>query len=327
VIYIPNESTNPYYNLAFEEYVLKNMPDDEEYVLLWQNAPAVIVGRFQNTLAEINTKFVKERGIKVVRRMSGGGAVYHDLGNLNYTFIVKHSPDKLLNFKKYTVSVMKVLKELKVDVEFKGRNDLTIKGKKFSGNAQYITKNRLLHHGTLLYSSNLDDLEEALNVSADKIESKGIKSVRSRVTNICDHLQEDIGLQKFKELLLESIFNLANIKTKRLVPEDQAQIKELVKTKYSTWKWNFGESPAYNLSRTKRFNSGKVELKLYVKDGIIKECKIYGDFFGMKDIADIEHLLTGKKFEENEIRSLLETVDVPQYFGGLSHGELMELFV
>ncbi len=327
MIYIPNESTNPYYNLAFEEYVLKNMPDDEEYVLLWQNAPAVIVGRFQNTLAEINTKFVKERGIKVVRRMSGGGAVYHDLGNLNYTFIVKHSPDKLLNFKKYTVSVMKVLKELKVDVEFKGRNDLTIKGKKFSGNAQYITKNRLLHHGTLLYSSNLDDLEEALNVSADKIESKGIKSVRSRVTNICDHLQEDIGLQKFKELLLESIFNLANIKTKRLVPEDQAQIKELVKTKYSTWKWNFGESPAYNLSRTKRFNSGKVELKLYVKDGIIKECKIYGDFFGMKDIADIEHLLTGKKFEENEIRSLLETVDVPQYFGGLSHGELMELFV
>lgn len=327
MIYIPDESTNPYYNLAFEEYVLKNMPDDEEYVLLWQNAPAVIVGRFQNTLAEINTKFVKERGIKVVRRMSGGGAVYHDLGNLNYTFIVKHSPDKLLNFKKYTVSVMKVLKELKVDVEFKGRNDLTIKGKKFSGNAQYITKNRLLHHGTLLYSSNLDDLEEALNVSADKIESKGIKSVRSRVTNICDHLQEDIGLQKFKELLLESIFNLANIKTKRLVPEDQAQIKELVKTKYSTWKWNFGESPAYNLSRTKRFNSGKVELKLYVKDGIIKECKIYGDFFGMKDIADIEHLLTGKKFEENEIRSLLETVDVPQYFGGLSHGELMELFV
>ncbi|NLC12132.1 MAG: lipoate--protein ligase, partial [Firmicutes bacterium] len=125
MIYIPNESTNPYYNLAFEEYVLKNMPDDEEYVLLWQNAPAVIVGRFQNTLAEINTKFVKERGIKVVRRMSGGGAVYHDLGNLNYTFIVKHSPDKLLNFKKYTVSVMKVLKELKVDVEFKGRNDLT----------------------------------------------------------------------------------------------------------------------------------------------------------------------------------------------------------
>ena len=327
MIYIPNESTNPYYNLAFEEYVLKNMPDDEEYVLLWQNAPAVIVGRFQNTLAEINTKFVKERGIKVVRRMSGGGAVYHDLGNLNYTFIVKHSPDKLLNFKKYTVSVMKVLKELKVDVEFKGRNDLTIKGKKFSGNAQYITKNRLLHHGTLLYSSNLDDLEEALNVSADKIESKGIKSVRSRVTNICDHLQEDIGLQKFKELLLESIFNGANIKTKRLVPEDQAQIKELVKTKYSTWKWNFGESPAYNLSRTKRFNSGKVELKLYVKDGIIKECKVYGDFFGMKDIADIEHLLTGKKFEENEIRSLLETVDVPQYFGGLSHGELMELFV
>ena len=327
MIYIPNESTNPYYNLAFEEYVLKNMPDDEEYVLLWQNAPAVIVGRFQNTLAEINTKFVKERGIKVVRRMSGGGAVYHDLGNLNYTFIVKHSPDKLLNFKKYTVSVMKVLKELKVDVEFKGRNDLTIKGKKFSGNAQYITKNRLLHHGTLLYSSNLDDLEEALNVSADKIESKGIKSVRSRVTNICDHLQEDIGLQKFKELLLESIFNGANIKTKRLVPEDQAQIKELVKTKYSTWKWNFGESPAYNLSRTKRFNSGKVELKLHVKDGIIKECKIYGDFFGMKDIADIEHLLTGKKFEENEIRSLLETVDVPQYFGGLSHGELMELFV
>jgi len=326
LIYIPNSSTDPYYNLAFEEYVLKNMSSAEDYVLLWQNAPAIIVGKFQNTIEEINTRFVKERDIKVVRRMSGGGEVYHDLGNLNFTFIVKRSPDKLLDFKEFTVPVVKTLEELGVNVEFNNCNDLTIDGKKFSGNAQYVTKNRLLHHGTLLYNSNLNDLEEALNVSADKIESKGIKSVRSRVTNISEYLKQDISIQEFKVLLLKNIFASGGINTYRLSPEDKTQINELVKTKYGTWEWNYGRSPEYNLIRAKRFNFGKVELRLYVKDGIIRECKIYGDFFGMGDISDIEHLLTGIRFKEEDIRPVLETVDVRNYFGGITLNELMELF-
>lgn len=329
MIYIPNDSVNPYYNLAFEEYVLSNMDPGEDYVLLWQNAPAVIVGKFQNTIEEINTKFIKERGIKVVRRMSGGGAVYHDPGNLNFTFIVKRNPNKLLDFKEFTASIIETLKALGINAEFNSRNDLTIDGKKFSGNAQYVTKNRLLHHGTLLFNSNLDDLEKALNVSNDKIESKGIKSIRSRVTNISDYLKRDIDIQEFKTLLLKNIFAGGEIKTYYLNPEDKASINELVKTKYGTWEWNYGESPEYNLKRSKRFNSGKVELMLYVKDGIIRECRIYGDFFGMGDISDIEHLLTGRKFKEEDIRSVLavlETVDIRHYFGGIALSELMELF-
>jgi len=214
-------------------------------------------------------------------------------------------------------------------MELNSRNDFTTDGKKFSGSAQYITKNRILYHSTLFYNSNLDDLKEALSVNADKIESKSIKSIRSRVTNISNYLKQDIGIQEFKGLLLKNVFVGGDINTCRLSLEDETNINELVKTKYGTWEWNYGKSPEYNLKRLKHYNSGKVEVKLYVKDGIIRECRIYGiyrDFFGMGDISDIECLLTGRKFKEKDIRSVLETVDVRNYFGGIALSELMELF-
>lgn len=198
MISIRNESKDPHFNLALEEYVFYNFDPNEEYVILWQNEPSVIIGRNQNTIEEINAKFIKEHNINVVRRMSGGGAVYHDLGNLNYTFIINSDKDVISNFKKFTEPIVSALAKLGVKAEFSGRNDITIDGKKFSGNAQHYANNRLLHHGTILFNSDLAVVQEALNVKIDKLKSKGVKSVRSRVTNVYPYLKEKLLLKSLK---------------------------------------------------------------------------------------------------------------------------------
>ncbi len=326
MIYIPNDSTNPYYNLALEEYILKQFDLDENIVLIWQNRPTVVVGRFQNTIEEINHDFVDNMSISVVRRMSGGGAVYHDLGNLNFTFIVKYDPKKSLDFKAFIDPVVKTLNILGIKAEFSSRNDITIDGKKFSGNAQYISKNKLLHHGTLLFKSNINNMQQALNVGNDKIESKGIKSVRNRVTNIADHLKPNITINDFKQILLRNIFNNKAITTCHLSSTDINIIQKLMIGKYITWEWNYGESPEYNFKNSLRFKFGKVEVRLNVKNGIIKKCKIYGDFLGMGDILNIEALLIGQKAGKPDIRSVLSSVNVEEYFGKITVDEIMKCF-
>lgn len=203
MIRIINEHRDPRINLAVEEYALNYLDPNEEYVILWQNEPTVVVGRNQNTVAEVNGPFIKERGIHVVRRLSGGGAVYHDLGNLNFTFIVDAQKERVSNFEYFTRPVIEALASFGVKAEFSGRNDITIDGKKFSGNAQYWSKNRLLHHGTILFNSDLDVVGQALNVQADKLQSKGVKSVRSRVTNIYPYMPNPISIEEFKAVLLE----------------------------------------------------------------------------------------------------------------------------
>jgi len=192
--YIFNPSTDPHFNLALEEYVMTNCKDGETYFLLWQNEPSIIIGKHQNTVEEINSSFVKDNNIHVVRRLSGGGAVYHDLGNLNFTFIIGSGKEGMFDFGKFTQPIVKMLQSRGVNAELNGRNDLTIEGKKFSGNSQYIKNNRLLHHGTLLFNSNLEDVAKALMVSGEKIESKGVKSIRSRVTNILEHMADKISV-------------------------------------------------------------------------------------------------------------------------------------
>src|SRR5690554_1895283 len=187
---IINRSTDPRYNLALEEYVLKYLDTTEDIILLWQNEPSVIIGRNQNTTEEINATYIKEHNIHVVRRISGGGAVYHDFGNLNFTFVTNNLRENLNNYRKFTEPVIQALNELGVPAEFSGRNDIVVEGKKISGNAQSYHKNRMFHHGTILFNANLEMVAKVLQVSADKIASKGIKSNRSRVTNILPYLKE-----------------------------------------------------------------------------------------------------------------------------------------
>jgi len=297
MLYIYNKNTNPYFNLAAEEYVLKEF--QEECFMLWRNEPSIIVGKNQNTLAEINLDYVRQHKIPVVRRLSGGGAVFHDLGNLNFTFIVNEDVSSFSDFKRFTQPIIDVLRKLSVNAEFSGRNDITIDGKKISGNAQYYYKNRILHHGTLLFSSSITDLSAALKVRPVKFEDKGVKSVSKRVTNISEHLKEPITIEQFIDLIMNHIREQTGGREMyEFTQEDIKKIEKLVKEKYSTWEWNFGTSPDYSFKNKKKFTGGTVEVNLNVEKGIIKDIKIYGDFFGKYDVSEVENLLKGVKHSE-----------------------------
>ncbi|MBB6217427.1 lipoate-protein ligase A [Anaerosolibacter carboniphilus] len=326
MIYIRNESTNPYFNLALEEYVLNHMNEREDYFLLWQNEPSIIIGKHQNTLEEINLQFVKKNNIHVVRRLSGGGAVYHDLGNLNFTFVVKNCESSQFNFKKFTEPVIRALENLGIQAAFNSRNDLTIEGKKFSGNAQYMKKDRLLHHGTLLFSSELEQLVKALHVSDEKIISKGIKSIRSRVTNISDYLDQKVSIQQFKELLLRYMFH-EELQEYTLTEEEMNEVKEMMEKRYLTWEWNYGESPKFNIKKERRFEGGKVEALLDIEGGIIESCKIYGDFFSNGDIHELEKKLLGIKYQEESLKNCIENLEVGYYLNSISKEELLSLLM
>lgn len=326
MLYIANESLDPHYNLAFEEYVLKELDPEESYVLLWQNAPSVIIGRFQNTLEEINVDYIRKNNIYVVRRNTGGGAVYHDLGNLNFSFIEKNDENEI-DFSRFTERIAKVLAQMGVTVEFSGRNDITIDGKKFSGNAQYQYRGKTLHHGTILYNSNLEHVQAALKVKTEKIESKGVKSVRSRVTNIIDYLPTKPPLKAFQNMLLEYLFQPEPVSEYVLSEVDQARIKELMAEKYLTWEWNHGSAPAFNIIKSGRFLCGGIEVYLSVEKGRIKSCKIYGDFFSNLDINILEQKLQGLRYEKKDLEDHLDAEEIRLHFGTLKKEEFIRCLV
>jgi lipoate-protein ligase A len=326
MLYIKNDCHDPHYNLAFEEYVLKSLDPKEGFVLLWQNRPSVIIGKFQNTIEEVNLEYVRENNISVVRRITGGGAVYHDLGNLNFSFIEKNGTD-LIDFRRFSERIAKTLEKLGIQPEISGRNDITIDGKKFSGSAQYQYRGRTLHHGTILYNSVLDDVQKSLNVKADKIESKGIKSVRSRVTNIADYLPVKVSINEFKNLLLEYLFDEQPVKEYILSPGDLENINKLMTEKYLTWEWNYGSSPSYNIKRTGRFTCGGLEILFNVKKGLIQSCRIYGDFFSNKDISQFENKLIGVRYAKEALASVIEENTLYQYFGPLTKEEIIGCMV
>lgn len=320
-----NPSTNPYFNLACEEYLLKNIED--EVFMLWRNEPAIIVGKHQNTLAEINTEYVKDQGIKVVRRLTGGGAVFHDLGNLNFTFIkfIPLNGDQIIDFQKHTKPILDILLKLGINAKFEGRNDLTIDGKKFSGNAEHVHKHKVLHHGTLLFSAKLPDLSAALKVDPLKFEDKAVKSVRSRVTNISEHLEQPLTVEEFKDMVMQHIIEMyPDSKPFKLDNAAVDEVEALVEKKYATWEWNFGQSPVYNLRKGYKAAGGFIEFDLFVEKGIIKELKIFGDFFNKSDIEEIENALKGLAHEEAVIKEKLSMFDINAYFNNFTLDDLLK---
>jgi lipoate-protein ligase A len=326
MITIINKKTDPRYNLALEEYVLKNMDTEEDIVLLWQNEPSIIIGRNQNTIEEINVEYVKEKNIHVVRRTSGGGAVYHDLGNLNYTFVTNNLKDNLNNYRKFTEPVIDALKDLGVPAEFSGRNDIVVDGKKISGNAQSYHKNRMFHHGTILLNIDLDDVAKMLKVKADKIESKGIKSTRSRVNNILPYFKKKMTMEEFIDFLLKHILKTDNIeeKTYHLTEIDYQAIDKLMKDKYMTWEWNYGESPEFSIFKERRYTGGNLQFHLDVKEGIIKDAKLYGDFLGKLDVKDITNIITGTKYREEDVKDKLKDLNFAEYFMNITIDDIID---
>jgi len=327
MIIIDSPSNNAWFNIASEEYLLNKYPQ-EELFLLYVNAPSIIVGRFQNTLAEINLDYVKENNIKVVRRLSGGGAVYHDLGNLNFSFHMPLGEEDFSDFSKFTQPVVDLLNKLGVAAKLEGRNDLLVDGKKFSGNAKLTQNGKLIQHGTILINSEMSVLASALKVNPLKFKDKAVKSNRARVTNLVDYLPEDVSLEKFKELLIQQIIDENEEPTQihQLTEEEISGIQKLADEKYSNWDWNFGNSPTYSFNKAIKVPAGFIELHMDVKKGVIKQIKVFGDFFASKPIEEFEELLLGLKHEEKAIRNLLSTVLIKEYFGSVSLDELMEVF-
>ena len=319
---INDHHTDSCFNLAAEEYMLRYFSDN--CFMLWRNEPSVIVGRHQNTLAEINVDFVKQNHIKVVRRLSGGGAVFHDLGNLNFTFIENAKNDRFIDFQKYTQPIITVLQSLDVDARFEGRNDLVIDGKKFSGNAEHVFRGRVLHHGTLLFASELTDLSGALNANPAKFTDKAIKSVRSRVTNISSHLKQPLELEEFRDMVLRYMMdNYPDCKPYSYTNTDITAINKLRDEKYVTWDWNFGQSPGYNMVNSLLTGGGHLEIHLDVQNGIIRCARILGDFFNIGDIAELELLLTGTPHKETSLRQKLKQINLSDYLVNITEDELL----
>lgn len=319
--------TDPRVNLAIEEYVLKNMDiEKDSFLLFYINQPSIIIGKNQNTIEEINTDYVEENEIIVVRRLSGGGAVYHDLGNLNFSFLTKDDGDSFHNYKKFTQPVVDALGKMGVNAELSGRNDILAEGRKVSGNAQFSTKGRMFSHGTLMFDTEIDAVVSALKVKKDKIESKGIKSIRSRVANISEFLTEPMTIEQFRLEILKSVFGgEENIQYYELTEQDWENIYQLSKERYQTWEWNYGKSPRFNIQKTHRFPSGGIDIRLEVNKGLIEDATIFGDFFGVGDVEEVVQLLIGTQYDRTAIGKVLVDIDIPTYFGGVTKEEFLQL--
>lgn len=326
MIIIESPSTNAYFNIASEEYLLKHFPT-EDIFLLYVNAPSIIIGKFQNTLAEINLDYVQSKDINVVRRMSGGGTVYHDLGNLNFSFHTVLDQHDFMDFSIFTEPVVSLLNRMGVPAVLEGRNDLLVDGKKFSGNAKLARNGKMIQHGTILINSEMEVLGEALKVNPLKYVDKAIKSTRSRVTNLIDYLPKETSTTDFKNLLKQEILDQnPGARTYEFQAEDIWSIDQLVKEKYDTWEWNFGFSPNYNFKKAIKIPAGFIEFHLDVAQGVIEKAKIFGDFFASQPIELLEEQLIGQRHEIKNIEEFLETVDVTQFFGKVTKEEIAEGF-
>lgn len=332
MIFVPNDLRDPRVNLAIETFLLQEMAIDEPILLFYINEPSIIIGRNQNTIEEINKEYVDEKGIHVVRRFSGGGAVYHDEGNLNFSFIMPDDGDSFRDFEKVTKPIIQALHDMGVEgAQLKGRNDLVINDMKFSGNAMYATNGRMFAHGTIMFDSDVNEVVNSLKVRKDKIESKGIKSIRSRVTNIKPFLpkeNQDMTTEEFSQEILLKIFgvdSVDDIKTYTLTDDDWKKVKAISEKYYANWDWNYGKSPAFDIERRKRFPIGSIEVRLNVAEGNITDVKIYGDFFGLGEVKDVEDALVGTKYEKNALKEAVDAIDVKKYFGNIETADLFEL--
>lgn len=321
MLYLETGSFDPTWNLAFEEYALEKLRQ-EDILILWRNDRSVIIGRNQNTLQEIDPAFVEAQGIQVVRRNTGGGAVYHDLGNLNYSFITDAVQDDPLYAEKFVRPIVEALQRLGLDACASGRNDILVDGKKVSGTARQISKGRILHHGTLLFDTDSAMLGGALNPDRSKFESKGVKSVRSRVGSIRSALKQDMQMAEFMEFIRGAL-GAESLRSASLRPAEIAAIKALQAEKYNTWEWNFGHSPKFDMQCRRRFAGGILDIRATIKNGAVESIRIYGDYLCTADVGELEALLCGCPLKEEALSARLGNIDLVPYLGSVTAGELI----
>lgn len=322
MFYLETHSLDPCYNLAFEEYILKERTSGD-WLILWQNKNTVVVGLNQNPPEEIDQSFVQAHGITVVRRMTGGGAVYHDLGNLNYSFITDLGDREQLTIARFTQPICRALAALGVPAQASGRNDITVQGRKISGTAQRVEDGRILHHGTLLFDSNPDMISGALRADPGKFQSKSSKSVRSRVGNIRDFLPTDMDLSGFWQRLLEEL-TADGLSRETITPEEDRRIRRLADKKYRSWDWTWGRSPDYSLKNRRRWPGGTLEVCLDVRAGYIRQAGFLGDFMACVSCAGAADALRDVRFQRDAVCSALAGLDLQLMFGSVTLEQILD---
>ncbi|MCF0177833.1 MAG: lipoate--protein ligase [Bacteroidales bacterium] len=327
MLFIYDTSTDPFWNLAAEEYLMDSR--QESVCRIWRNAPSIIIGHNQNAYAEVNHEYLQQNHIPLVRRLSGGGAVFHDLGNLNYTFIenVATNEDTATMFRRFTAPVIEALRGIGVNAELQGRNDLTIEGMKISGNAIYKSRDRVLQHGTLLFRSSMDALASALKNRPEKYADKSVKSNRSRVTNVADHLPLQLRGMRIEEFMQTIGDSLAKDTVQYGYSDDDTKaIDALVAAKYGRDEWNWGHSPSFNFSKTVKYPCGLIEIYMMVAHGCIKNLEIKGDYFFLRPTEEFCDAMTGTRLTKNEIAERIGQIAFGDYFCGIKQEELAALF-
>lgn len=330
MIYIENNSLDPYFNFALEYYLLKELDLNDDIFLFWRTMPTLMIGKHQNTIEEINQSYVKESDICIVRRITGGGTIYTDPNGWQFSYIIKTKPFTSINFTEYVKPVIAALASQGIEANYNDRNDVYIDGKKISGNAQYCDEKCGLHHGSILFDTDLDQLVKAITVSDEKIISKGIKSVRERVTNVKMYLDKEIDSLGFKDLIVNEILkNSEEIKDSRyeLTLTDLKRVNEISDQKFKSWEWNYGNSPKFQISKSNRYEGGKIEFNLNISQGKIAECKIYGDFFCRGDVSYVSKTLEGCVYEENNIRKALLEINAENIFYKFKLDELVNAII
>ena len=321
VTYLETGSTDPAYNLASEEYVLTHRTQGD-YLLLWQNDNTIVVGQNQNTAQEIDPAFVKEHHITVVRRGTGGGAVYHDLGNLNYSFITDTGAAERLTMDRFTRPIVEALQNLGLNAEASGRNDILVEGRKVSGTAQRLVHGRILHHGTLLFDSRPEMIAGALRVDQAKFTSKSAKSVKSRIGNIREFLPVDMTLPEFWEYLKRQLAGTGLVQS-ALTADELAQVSRLADEKYRTWEWTYGRSPKFDMVKRNYFTGGRLEVGVSVDHGSITEIRFYGDFLSLTDTTPLCRALEGVAYREDAVAAVLDSQPMAEMFGGITRDEVL----
>lgn len=325
MIYIETGSMDPTFNFALENYLMNSPDFSGDYFLFWRTAPTLMIGRYQITAAEINEAYAKEKNIIVVRRVSGGGTIYTDLGGWQFSFITKSNPNET-DFRHYAAPVIDALSEIGVIAYFNNRNDILIDGRKFSGNAQHRTKNCILHHGSILFDTDIEEMVRSITVADDKIISKGIQSVRQRVTNVIDHMENKITPEKFKDLMLKNLLKNAE-STYELTDKDRKEVERIADEKFRSWDWNYGSSPAYEITRGRRFDGGKLEVYLSLDKGHIKDVRLSGDFIFYGDIDRLTQSLVGVPYQEEDIRAALQKAMKEDSFYMITLDELVSCII
>lgn len=325
MMYLKCASTDAKFNFALEKYALEELNIADEYFMFWRTTPTLMIGRYQNTLAEINMPFAKANNINIVRRITGGGTIYTDMNGWQFSFINKKHRQHEIEFATFTKPILDALHSLGVDAHKSGRNDLVIDEKKFSGNAQYVRRDVMLHHGSILFDTNLENLVRALSVDDEKIVSKGIQSVRQRVTNVADYLNTKMTSEEFRDVMLNYL--LRDMDSYELTQVDIDRINEIKKEQFDSWEWNFGKNPKFNITKEHRFAGGKLMVQSFVDNGKITEIHFYGDFFAKEGLSDLENALCGCLYKESDIKKALSENNAQSYFYNITLEEILSCII